>query len=121
MHWAEPVILQETGRRAANLTLKWRHRGSGWGRSSSSCPMPNPLLNPQLDDPSQVSLLGTTLMNLLKKNVAEPFQLTLLNIGVTNFVGPKGGTGRVAVVLFLPCMACIEWHICSFFVSNPAK
>ncbi len=84
------VYSQETGRHASTLTLKWRHRGSGWGRSSSSCPMPTPLLNPQLDNPSQVSLLGTTLTNLLKKNISEPFQLTLLNVGVTNFVGAKG-------------------------------
>ena len=83
--------------------------------------MPNPLLNPQLDDPSQVSLLGTTLMNLLKKNVAEPFQLTLLNIGVTNFVGSKGGAGRVATLLSLPYVACIEWRVGSSFVINPAK
>ena len=52
--------------------------------------MPTPLLNPQLGDPSQVGLLGTTLMALLKKNISEPFQLTLLNIGVTNFVGAQG-------------------------------
>lgn len=57
--------------------------------------MPTPLLNPQLERPAQVSLLGTTLMNLLKKNILEPFQLTLLNIGVTNFVAAKGAsTGR---------------------------
>ena len=65
--------------------------------------MPNPLLNPQLDEPSQVSLLGTTLMNLLKKSITEPFQLTLLNIGVTNFVGAKLGAGRVAVLVLLLC------------------
>ncbi|KAL0021711.1 hypothetical protein WJX79_005570 [Trebouxia sp. C0005] len=81
---------QETGRHASTLTLKWRHRGSGWGRSSSSCPMPTPLLHPQLDNPSQISLLGMTLFNLLKKNITEPFQLTLLNVGVTNFVGNTG-------------------------------
>ena len=80
--------------------------------------MPNPLLNPQLDDASQISLLGTTLMNLLKKNILEPFQLTLLNIGVTNFVGAKGGAGRVAVLLRLSCVSCIEWHICSPFMAK---
>lgn len=99
----ERIVVQETGRHAGTLTLKWRHRGSGWGRSSSSCPMPNPLLNPQLNNPSQVSLLGTTLMNLLKKNIAEPFQLTLLNIGVTNLMGVKGGAaGGVALLPLLP-------------------
>lgn len=65
--------------------------------------MPNPLLNPQLNNPSQVSLLGTTLMNLLKKNIAEPFQLTLLNIGVTNLVGVKGGAA--GGVTLLPLLA----------------
>ena len=101
----EIIGVQETGRRAATLTLKWRHRGSAWNRSSSSCPMPNPLLNPQLDNPSQVSLLGTTLMTLLKKHVTEPFQLTLLNIGVTNFVGVKGGVaGGVTTDVTLDCL-----------------
>ena len=121
VHDLQTGLLQESGGRAGALTLKWRHRGSGWGRSSSSCPMPNPLLNPQLDDPSQVSLLGTTLMTLLKKNIAEPFQLTLLNIGVANFVGTKGGTGSVAVLsCLLLCMACIEWHIQRFH-GNPSS
>ncbi|KAL3161617.1 hypothetical protein ABBQ32_010474 [Trebouxia sp. C0010 RCD-2024] len=88
---------EETGRRASTLTLKWRHRGSGWARSSSSCPMPTPLMNPQPGDPSQISLLGSTLMALLKKHISEPFQLTLLNVGVTNFVGFKGAAaGRKA-------------------------
>jgi len=95
---------QETGRHASTLTLKWRHRGSGWGRSSSSCPMPTPLLHPQLDDPSQVSLLGATLMNLLKKNISEPFQLTLLNIGVTNFVGNKGPSAGGSFTLCFPLL-----------------
>ena len=52
--------------------------------------MPSPLLNPQADNASQASLLGTTLMALLKKHISEPFQLTLLNIGVSNFTGVKG-------------------------------
>lgn len=29
-------------RRPTKLTLKWRVRGSGWARSSASCPMPLP-------------------------------------------------------------------------------
>ena len=94
--------LQETGRHASTLTLKWRHRGSGWGRSSSSCPTPTPLLSPQVDNPSQVSMLGTTLMNLLKKNLTEPFQLTLLNIGVTNFAGAKGVSAGKQSIVNLP-------------------
>lgn len=105
------VYSQETGRHASTLTLKWRRRGSGWGRASSSCPMPTPLLDPQLDNPSQVSLLGATLMNLLKKNISEPFQLTLLNIGVTNFVGNKGASaggssalGFSHTLLHIPCL-----------------
>ena len=52
--------------------------------------MPSPLLNPQVDNPSQASLLGASLIALLKKHISEPFQLTLLNIGVSNFSGVKG-------------------------------
>ena len=111
--------LQETGRRASTLTLKWRHRGSGWGRSSSSCPTPTPLLNPQLGDPSQVGLLGTTLMALLKKNISEPFQLTLLNIGVTNFVGAKG-TAAGGVPL-LPLFSSLNLTAGHAAVGEPAE
>jgi len=32
--------LQDSGRRAQTLTLKWRFRSHGWKRASASCPMP---------------------------------------------------------------------------------
>lgn len=51
--------------------------------------MPQPLHQPQLNNSAHVSLLAATLVTMLKKNVQEPFQLTLLNIGVTNFVVDK--------------------------------
>lgn len=76
--------------------------------------MPTPLLHPQLDNPSQISLLGMTLFNLLKKNITEPFQLTLLNVGVTNFVG---NTGPSAGGPFSRCFPLILLHTHTSLVS----
>lgn len=53
--------------------------------------MPKPLHAPQQGNTSHVDLLATTLMSMLRKNVQEPFQLTLLNIGVTNFGASRRG------------------------------
>ena len=58
--------------------------------------MPQPLHAPQQGNAVLVNLLGATLVAMLKKNVQEPFQLTLLNIGVTNFVASKRGSLAVA-------------------------
>ena len=45
-------------------------------------------------------------MHLLKKNISEPFQLTLLNVGVTNFVANKGpSAGWVFTFFFTPTRA----------------
>lgn len=68
--------------------------------------MPTSLMNPQPGDPSQISLLGSTLMGLLKKHISEPFQLTLLNIGVANFVGVKGAAAGGGHHL---CHSCLAW------------
>ncbi len=82
--------------------------------------MPTPLLNPQLDNPSQVSLLGTTLMNLLKKNISEPFQLTLLNVGVTNFAGNKGASagGSFALCFSHFFFTCLVLLLCPCFINS---
>lgn len=53
--------------------------------------MPKPLHAPQQGNAAHVSLLANMLVAMLKKNIQEPFQLTLLNIGVTNFVASKRG------------------------------
>ena len=37
---------QENERRPQTLTLKWRHRNDGYGRTSASCPMPATLRPP---------------------------------------------------------------------------
>ena len=83
--------------------------------------MPGPLHTPQPDSPPQASLLGTTLMALLKKHIFEPFQLTLLNIGVTNFAGAKGGTsGKLCPSLpALPIPPCFAQSPL-LFPSHPA-
>ncbi|GLI59531.1 hypothetical protein VaNZ11_001423, partial [Volvox africanus] len=90
----------ETRRRPETLTLKWRQRGTGWSRSSASCAMPLPpgaLAAP----PSQthVDLLVRSALQLLQKQIPEPFNLSLLNLGATNFKrdgwggGASGGGG----------------------------
>ncbi|KAK9867449.1 hypothetical protein WJX84_000515 [Apatococcus fuscideae] len=81
---------QETGRLAQTLTLKFRLAKQGWHRSSSSCAMPG-IVNPQraIDDP-QVEAVVNAAMLLLSKQIQPPFQLTLLNIGVTNFQAASG-------------------------------
>ncbi|KAK9826961.1 hypothetical protein WJX74_001872 [Apatococcus lobatus] len=81
---------QETGRMAHTLTLKFRLAKQGWHRSSSSCPVPG-IVNPQqaVDDP-QVEAVVNAAMLLLSKHIQPPFQLTLLNIGVTNFQVASG-------------------------------
>ena len=72
--------MQENERRPQTLTLKWRHRNDGYGRTSASCPLPTTARPPFAGD-AQSSALVAAALALLARNVAEPFYLTLLNIG----------------------------------------
>ncbi|GLC60262.1 hypothetical protein PLESTB_001592000 [Pleodorina starrii] len=87
---------EENRRRPETLTLKWRQRGSGWSRSSASCAMPLPpgaLAAPPSQ--AQVDQLVRSALQLLQKQLREPFNLSLINIGATTFKqdGPGGGGG----------------------------
>ncbi len=73
-------VSQENERRPQTLTLKWRHRNDGYGRTSASCPLPTSARPPFAGDAQSSSLVAAALA-LLARNVAEPFYLTLLNIG----------------------------------------
>ena len=97
------------------MTLKWRQRKQGWSRTSTSCPMPiqvpprggHPFCRssalrccPLHQCPEvapahalqwhqapeqQAEALVAAGLAILRKNLAQPFSLTLLNIGATNF------------------------------------
>ncbi|GFR42034.1 hypothetical protein Agub_g2851, partial [Astrephomene gubernaculifera] len=89
----------ENRRRPATLTLKWRLAGTGWTRTSASADMPPNLLSclPYLAggkhaEPAQVELLVRVATQLLFRHLREPFHLTLINIGATNFK-QEGGAG----------------------------
>ena len=71
---------QEYDRRPLTLTVKWRHRGEGWGRASASTPY-HAALCPPFSAASQASAVVAAALAMLARNLAEPFVLTLLNIG----------------------------------------
>ncbi|BDA49872.1 DNA polymerase iota at N-terminal half [Coccomyxa sp. Obi] len=73
---------EEYQRRPSSLTLKWRQRKQGWSRSSTSVPMPVQWAHPP---EQQVEAIVQASLALLKRNLVQPFSLTLLNVGATNF------------------------------------
>ena len=75
--------MQENERRPQTLTLKWRQRNEGYGRTSASCPVPTTARPPFAGD-AQASAFVAAALALLARNIAEPFYLTLLNIGASN-------------------------------------
>lgn len=50
-----PPWLQDSRRRPATLTVKWRHAGKGWERSSASCAMPSQVLSNRAGEEQQAS------------------------------------------------------------------
>ncbi|CAL5220492.1 g2519 [Coccomyxa viridis] len=76
---------EEHNRRAGTMTLKWRQKKQGWSRSSTSIFMP---VQWQASKEQQVEAMVQASLSILRKNLAQPFSLTLLNIGATNFSAP---------------------------------
>mmetsp|Transcript_560 Transcript_560/g.1669 ORF Transcript_560/g.1669 Transcript_560/m.1669 type:complete len:852 (-) Transcript_560:470-3025(-) len=109
---------EETGRRPTALLLKWRLFGSRWqdgvGRSSTSCPMP-PVVQPPFGGEAQAHAIEKAAITLLTRNTIAPFNLTLLNLGASNFVGGcSGGIGSFLIkpagtLLPAPLMAQKSW------------
>ena len=75
---------EEYGRRATKLVVKWRLRGGG-SRSSASTMFPGGKNHLRTIQEKEQEVVAAAL-DLLKKNIQEPFDLTLINIGATNFV-----------------------------------
>ncbi|KAL4854768.1 DNA polymerase iota [Chlorella vulgaris] len=75
----------DSGRRPATLTVKWRHSGTGWQRSSCSCAMPAQVLSSRAEGHEQVTALAAAALGLLRRNLQPPFDLTLLSLGATAF------------------------------------
>ena len=76
---------QEEGRRPATLTVKWRLAQGSYQRSSASCPMPAAVLGRGVPQDQQVAALATAALGLLRRNLKEPFDLSLINIGASGF------------------------------------
>lgn len=74
---------EHNGRAPATLTVKWRCKGQGWSRTSASAPMPRNALSA---GPGAAGALVDAAAALLVRCVgAQPFHLTLLNLGATGF------------------------------------
>ena len=98
---------QQRRRRPATLTLKWRIRGTGWAgsstgwaRSSASTAMPlsSQALAQQGGSAEAVQQLVAAAEKLLAKHLGAEFNLSLLNLGATNFKeeGAAGAAGGIA-------------------------
>ena len=74
------ILAQEYDRRPQTLSVRWRHRGEGWSRTSASTPLPAAVC-PPFSGESQAAALVAAALALLARHVAEPFVLTLLNMG----------------------------------------
>ena len=83
---------ERSGRRPTKLVLKWRVRGQGWKRTSASCAFPDSRTSKQGESGGAVEAAA---VRLLSANLKEPFDMTLINIGATNFVevGSRNGGG----------------------------
>lgn len=98
------------------FVVKWRHKGAGWSRHSASCDFPlqcvatasqtqAPLAffsintttgqtgkkkevihSSQRENLGREEVLSRTAMHLLRSNIAEPFGLSLISLGATNFI-----------------------------------
>lgn len=85
---------QHGGRAPATLTVKWRCKGQGWGRTSASAPMPRIALSA---GPGAAGALVDAAAALLVRCVgAQPFHLTLLNLGATGFSSAANPNAAVA-------------------------
>jgi hypothetical protein len=88
---------REGGRRAGTLTLKWRHAGAGWQRASASAPMPPAVASSGGGEAERADALVAAAMALLRRHLAEPFDLSLINLGATAFTeaahAATGGSG----------------------------
>ncbi|KAL4422612.1 hypothetical protein ABPG75_008809 [Micractinium tetrahymenae] len=93
--------LEDGGRRAATLTVKWRHRGTGWQRTSASCPMPPAVLSKAAPQEQQVAALASAAMGLLRRHLQEPFDLTLINLGATSFSDSAAAGSRDIAAMFV--------------------
>ncbi|KAG2491453.1 hypothetical protein HYH03_010239 [Edaphochlamys debaryana] len=94
----------ENRRRPDTLTLKWRLRGNGWQRSSASCPVPatlGPLAAPPTH--AQVDVIARAATQVLQRHLKEPFALSLINLGATNFRqdGPGAAAGGAGTITTL--------------------
>lgn len=97
------LILQEEGRRPATLTVKWRLAHGSYQRSSASCPMPPPVLGRGIPAEQQIAALAAAALGLLRRNLREPFDLSLINIGASGFsegaAAAAAGTRDIASML----------------------
>lgn len=82
---ARLLTQQEEGRRPATLTVKWRLAQGSYQRSSASCPMPAAALGRGVPQEQQVAALVMAALGLLRRNLKEPFDLSLINIGASGF------------------------------------
>ena len=79
------------------LVVKWRHAGMGWSRSSASTTFPS-VVNPRKPvDQVQVEAVCKSVMALLARHLQEPFSLSLLNVGGTNFASAAQSSRLPAV------------------------
>lgn len=62
------------------LTVRWRHRGEVWVRNLASTPLPAAVL-PPFSGEAQAAAVVAAAHSLLTLQLAEPFALTLLNMG----------------------------------------
>ncbi|GBF90329.1 DNA polymerase iota [Raphidocelis subcapitata] len=90
----------EHRRRPRTLTVKWRKKGAGWQRSSASAPLPlpGPLAAPP--GPGEVAAVVRAAAQLLKQQLPGPFNLSLINVGVTSFKEEGPGAGAYDVAAF---------------------
>jgi hypothetical protein len=84
----------ERRRRPHTLTVKWRRKGAGWQRSSASAPMPLP--GPLAAPPGEreAAAVAKAALQLLRQHLSsDPFDLSLINVGVTNIKDEGPGRG----------------------------
>ena len=72
--------MQEHERRPKTLTVRWRHRGEVWVRNIASAPLPAAVC-PPFSGEAQAAAVVAAAYTLLARQLAELFDLTLLNLG----------------------------------------